>query len=61
MPVQSWSLLAVVCFWCWVAALGLFIMRSFPRGRGFAARQAALWGGIALFFAICWLVGLTKA
>jgi len=61
MPAQSWSLLAVVCFWCWTAALGVFIARAFPKGRGFDTHQATQWGGLALFFAICWVVGLTKA
>ncbi|MDY0384508.1 hypothetical protein [Trichlorobacter sp.] len=61
MSMQTWSLLVVVCFWCWAAALGLFIARAFPIGRGFDARQATLWGGLALFFASCWAFGCTMA
>jgi len=61
MPAQVWSLLAVVCFWCWAAASGVFIARAFPKDRGFDAGQAALWGAVALFFAVCWTVGLTMA
>jgi len=61
MPTDTWSLLAVICFWCWVAALGLFIARAFTKDRGFNTVQAALWGGLALFFAICWAFGCTMA
>lgn len=54
-------MLAVASFWCWVATLGIFIARAFPKSRGFDARQAALWGGLALFFAACWALGFTRA
>lgn len=58
---QLWSLVAVLAFWCWVAAVGLFIARAFPTGRRFDRNQALVWGGLALVFGVCWAYGLTRA
>lgn len=61
MSAALWSLLAVLSFWCWVATIGIGIARAFPKGRRYDARLAFYWGGLALVFGLCWVVGLTKA
>lgn len=59
--LQFWSLVAVLSFWCWVAAVGLLIARAFPSGRHFQGSQALVWGGLGLLFAAIWVYGLPKA
>ena len=57
---EAWTLICVIGFWGWIAAVTGLILCSFPARGEFRRLVAAKWGvALVLFYAI-WVVGMLK-
>ena len=60
--MNEWGIvLSLIGVWGWIATLFLFIFKSFPERGRFNGKPASIWGGLAIIFWGCWMLGMLAA
>lgn len=57
----TWSIVAQIGFWGWLAASIGFILTVFPERGVFRSAAAVRWGGPLLLSYVAWVVGMLMA